>query len=55
MIAALVSVFTIWVLTAFLVHEAIERLKRPQEINARLVRIALNTKLEKTTMRTRLI
>lgn len=37
-IAALVSVFTIWILTAFLVNEAIERLKRPQEINARLVR-----------------
>ncbi|KAI9499510.1 cation efflux family-domain-containing protein [Zychaea mexicana] len=36
-IAAMVSVFTIWVLTAFLVREAIERIKSPQEINARLM------------------
>lgn len=37
-IAALVSVLTIWVLTAFLVNEAIQRIKSPQEINAKLVR-----------------
>ena len=36
-IAAMVSVFTIWILTAFLVREAIERIKNPQEIDARLV------------------
>ncbi|KAI9275575.1 cation efflux family-domain-containing protein [Phascolomyces articulosus] len=36
-IAAMVSVFTIWILTAFLVREAIERIKNPQEINARLM------------------
>jgi Co/Zn/Cd efflux system component len=36
-IAALVSVLTIWVLTAFLVNEAIQRIKSPQEINAKLV------------------
>ncbi|EIE87084.1 hypothetical protein RO3G_11795 [Rhizopus delemar RA 99-880] len=36
-IAALVSVLTIWVLTAFLVHEAIQRIKYPQEINAKLM------------------
>ena len=38
-IAAMVSVFTIWILTAFLVREAIERVKNPQEIDARLVNI----------------
>jgi len=32
-IAALVSVFTIWILTAFLVHEAIERIQSPKEID----------------------
>lgn len=37
MIAALVSVFTIWILTAFLVREAIERVKNPQHIDAKLV------------------
>lgn len=37
-IAALVSVLTIWVLTGILVKEAIERLRSPQEINAKLVR-----------------
>ncbi|KAI7878470.1 hypothetical protein K492DRAFT_212464 [Lichtheimia hyalospora FSU 10163] len=36
-IAALVSVFTIWILTAFLVREAIERVKNPQEIDAKLM------------------
>ncbi|KAI9321633.1 cation efflux protein [Dichotomocladium elegans] len=36
-IAALVSVFTIWILTAFLVREAVERVKHPQEINAKLM------------------
>lgn len=36
-IAALISVLTIWVLTAFLVHEAILRINNPQEINAKLV------------------
>ncbi|KAG2227302.1 hypothetical protein INT45_004257 [Circinella minor] len=36
-IAAMVSVFTIWILTAFLVREAIERIKNPQEIDARLM------------------
>lgn len=36
-IAALVSVFTIWILTAFLVREAIERVKNPQHIDAKLV------------------
>ena len=36
-IAALVSVFTIWILTAFLVREAIERIKNPQQIDAKLV------------------
>ncbi|KAI8148951.1 cation efflux protein [Fennellomyces sp. T-0311] len=36
-IAAMVSVFTIWVLTAFLVREAIERVKKPQEIDAKLM------------------
>lgn len=38
-IAALVSVLTIWVLTAFLVKEAIERLRNPQVIDAKLVSI----------------
>lgn len=37
-IAAVISVITIWVLTAFLVHEAIQRVLYPQEINAPLVR-----------------
>ncbi|KAG0167105.1 hypothetical protein DFQ28_006671 [Apophysomyces sp. BC1034] len=36
-IAALVSVLTIWVLTAFLVKEAIERVKNPQPIDAKLM------------------
>ncbi|ORZ24121.1 cation efflux protein [Absidia repens] len=36
-IAALVSVITIWILTAFLVREAIERVKSPQEIDAKLM------------------
>ncbi|KAI8372740.1 cation efflux protein [Radiomyces spectabilis] len=36
-IAALVSVLTIWVLTAILVKEAIARLRNPQEINAKLM------------------
>ncbi|KAI8338945.1 cation efflux protein [Chlamydoabsidia padenii] len=36
-IAALVSVITIWILTAFLVREAIERIKSPQEIDAKLM------------------
>ncbi|KAI8880434.1 cation efflux protein [Backusella circina FSU 941] len=36
-IAALVSVLTIWVLTGFLVYEAIQRLRSPQEIDARLM------------------
>ncbi|OAD08719.1 hypothetical protein MUCCIDRAFT_120719, partial [Mucor lusitanicus CBS 277.49] len=36
-IAALVSVLTIWVLTGFLVMEAIERIRKPQVIDARLV------------------
>ncbi|KAI9033896.1 cation efflux protein [Phycomyces nitens] len=36
-IAALVSVLTIWVLTAYLVVEAIERVKKPQEIDAKLM------------------
>jgi Co/Zn/Cd efflux system component len=36
-IAALVSVLTIWVLTGFLVHEAIQRISHPQVINAKLV------------------
>ncbi|CEP18610.1 hypothetical protein [Parasitella parasitica] len=36
-IAALVSVFTIWVLTGFLVTEAIERLRTPQVIDAKLM------------------
>ncbi|KAI9478662.1 MAG: cation efflux protein [Benjaminiella poitrasii] len=36
-IAALVSVLTIWVLTGFLVHEAIQRIKNPQVINAKLM------------------
>jgi Co/Zn/Cd efflux system component len=36
-IAALVSVLTIWVLTGFLVYEAIQRLRSPQVIDARLV------------------
>lgn len=36
-IAALVSVLTIWVLTGFLVMEAIERLRKPQVIDAKLV------------------
>lgn len=41
-IAALVSVLTIWVLTGFLVHEAIQRIRNPQVINAKLVGITLN-------------
>ncbi|KAL9555636.1 hypothetical protein MBANPS3_002258 [Mucor bainieri] len=36
-IAALVSVLTIWVLTGFLVMEAIERIRKPQVIDARLM------------------
>ncbi|KAI9491609.1 cation efflux protein [Zychaea mexicana] len=36
-IAAVVSVMTIWILTAFLVHEAIQRIRHPREINARLM------------------
>ncbi|KAI8642419.1 cation efflux protein [Parasitella parasitica] len=36
-IAALVSVLTIWVLTGFLVHEAIQRIRKPQVINAKLM------------------
>lgn len=36
-IAALVSVLTIWVLTGFLVLEAIERIRKPQVIDAKLV------------------
>ncbi|KAL7331376.1 hypothetical protein PS15p_203573 [Mucor circinelloides] len=36
-IAALVSVLTIWVLTGFLVMEAIERLRKPQVIDAKLM------------------
>jgi cation diffusion facilitator family transporter len=36
-IAALISVLTIWVLTGFLVHEAIQRIKSPQKINAKLM------------------
>ncbi|GAA5814277.1 hypothetical protein MFLAVUS_007771 [Mucor flavus] len=36
-IAALVSVLTIWVLTGFLVKEAIERLRNPQVIDAKLM------------------
>lgn len=36
-IAALVSVLTIWVLTGFLVMEAIERIRKPQVIDAKLV------------------
>lgn len=36
-IAALVSVLTIWVLTGFLVMEAIERVRSPQVIDAKLV------------------
>jgi cation diffusion facilitator family transporter len=36
-IAALISVITIWILTAFLVREAIERIKTPQEIDAKLM------------------
>ncbi|CDH60091.1 zinc transporter 2-like [Lichtheimia corymbifera JMRC:FSU:9682] len=36
-IAAVISVITIWVLTAFLVHEAIQRVLYPQEINAPLM------------------
>lgn len=41
-IAALVSVLTIWVLTGILVKEAIERLRSPQVINAKLVKIINN-------------
>ncbi|KAI8997837.1 cation efflux protein [Pilobolus umbonatus] len=36
-IAALISVLTIWLLTGFLVREAILRIQSPQEINARLM------------------
>ncbi|KAK4521823.1 uncharacterized protein ATC70_004360 [Mucor velutinosus] len=36
-IAALVSVLTIWVLTGFLVMEAIERIRKPQVIDAKLM------------------
>ncbi|KAI7862115.1 cation efflux protein [Spinellus fusiger] len=36
-IAALISVLTIWVLTGYLVMEAIERVKKPQQIDARLM------------------
>ncbi|EIE83804.1 hypothetical protein RO3G_08509 [Rhizopus delemar RA 99-880] len=36
-IAALISVLTIWVLTGFLVHEAVQRIKSPQKINAKLM------------------
>ena len=41
-IAAVISVITIWVLTAFLVHEAIQRVLYPQEINAPLVSFRMN-------------
>jgi hypothetical protein len=36
-IAALISVLTIWVLTGLLLKEAIERLHSPQVIDAKLV------------------
>ncbi|KAI8973846.1 cation efflux protein [Pilobolus umbonatus] len=36
-IAALASVLTIWILTGFLVKEAIERIKQPQIIDAKLM------------------
>ncbi|KAI9322251.1 cation efflux family-domain-containing protein [Dichotomocladium elegans] len=36
-LAAVLSVMTIWVLTAFLVHEAIQRVLHPQEIDAPLM------------------
>lgn len=36
-ISALVSVLTIWLLTGFLVFEAIERIRSPQVIDAKLV------------------
>ncbi|ORX46964.1 cation efflux protein [Hesseltinella vesiculosa] len=36
-IAALMSVLTIWILTAYLVREAIDRITNPQEINAKLM------------------
>ncbi|KAI8967736.1 cation efflux protein [Mycotypha africana] len=36
-IAALVSVLTIWILTGFLLHEAIQRLKKPEVIDAKLM------------------
>lgn len=42
-IAALVSVLTIWILTGFLVHEAIQRIRHPQVINAKLVRETTRT------------
>jgi Co/Zn/Cd efflux system component len=46
-IAALVSVLTIWILTGFLVHEAIQRLRTPQVINAKLVKFGDKIKREK--------
>ncbi|KAI8357310.1 cation efflux protein [Choanephora cucurbitarum] len=36
-IAALISVLTIWILTAFLVNEAFQRIKNPQVIDAKLM------------------
>ncbi|KAI8060054.1 cation efflux protein, partial [Gongronella butleri] len=36
-IAALMSVLTIWILTAYLVREAIDRISNPQEIDAKLM------------------
>ncbi|KAI8058705.1 cation efflux protein [Gilbertella persicaria] len=36
-IAALVSVLTIWILTAFLLNEAVQRIKKPQVIDAKLM------------------
>ncbi|KAL1924573.1 uncharacterized protein VTP21DRAFT_4227 [Calcarisporiella thermophila] len=38
-IAALVSVFTIWILTAYLVSEAIERIRNPQPIDGKTMLI----------------
>jgi Cation efflux family len=38
-IAALGSVLTIWILTFYLVQAAIERLRNPEPINAKLVSV----------------
>jgi Co/Zn/Cd efflux system component len=42
-IAALISVFTIWILTGFLVMKAFHRLKHPAQIDAQIVSLPLSS------------